>query len=776
MRQGWADTLRTSPFSLWWLAGLWLCYQLPTLPPWPLFAALVAIAGLAACFPAGRRLAVLLLAFTWAGQDAGQRLRQRLPEGPARTVTMPVEITGLPQSTPQGTRFDARILREERAGQKLRLYWYAPAPPLQPGERWLLQLRLKPVVGSFNPGGFDFEGWAFRQRLVATGSVQQGRLLGRAPRLDRLRQRLADGLGGLNAPTEGRALLRALLLGDRQALSDTQWEALAATGTGHLMAISGLHLGLLALWVFWPVRWLMARFRLPCRWLPAREWGLLATLPVTLAYALLAGFSLPTQRAWLMLAAYVLARLLRLHFSLWQVLGAAAVLLTLLNPAQILGAGFWLSFVAVAVLALASGDPGQRRWRQALHAQLAISLAMVPLGLLWFGRASLLALPVNLLLIPLVGWLLLPAGLLGLLLAVFWPEGGQWLLAATASALAGVQQGLDALASMPGMVWQAPGPAWPWLFSLAALLFWLYRRPRQRLTLAALALLLAMPVWVTGARGLAPQPVLRLWVLDVGQGLSAVLQAGGKTLVYDSGPSFRNGGSMSERVLLPFLRTQGIRQIHAYIASHADDDHAGGSAALLRNVPVAHFYSSARRRFPQATPCHRDQQWQWGALRFRFLYPRAGQPYLGNDSSCVLLVQWRDHRLLLPGDAGSTVEWVLLQKNPEIFPLDVLLPGHHGSRSASSPEFVRRARPHHAVFAAGRHNRFDFPKPEVMARYQSSHSHMHFTGGQGAVLLELWPDGHWSVAHWREKHAHLWHWPAAGLHGNPEHHTNILLQ
>ena len=762
MRQGWAHALRHSPLSLWWLAGLWLCYQLPALPAPALFWLLAVSAGMAAYFPATRRPALLLLALAWAGQDAGQRLQQRLPEGPPQTVTLPVEITSLPQASERGWRFDARILQGERAGQKLRLYSYAPAPRLEAGEQWRLRLRLRPVVGSFNPGGFDFEGWAFRQRLVATGTVEQGWLLGRAPRLNRWRQALAAWLDALQAPASGKALLRALLLGDRRGLSDEQWESLAATGTGHLMAISGLHLGLLALWVFWPVRWAVARFRLPCRWLPAREWGLLATLPVTLGYALLAGFSLPTQRAWLMLAAYVLARLLRLHFSLWQLLGAAAMLLTLIDPAQILSAGFWLSFVAVAVLALASGDPGQWRWRRAVHAQLAISLAMVPLGLLWFRRASLLALPVNLLLIPLTGWLLLPAGLLGLLLAMIWPEGGQWLLALDARALAGVQQGLDELARLPAMVWHAHGPAWPWLFSLAALLFWLKHRPGNPGTLAILALLLAMPAWVAGARGLALQPVLSLWVLDVGQGLSAVLQADGKTLVYDSGPSFRNGGSMSERVLLPFLQSRSIRQIDTYIASHADDDHAGGTAALLRNVPVAHFYSSARQRFPQARPCHRGDGWQWGDVHFRFLYPRAGQPYLGNDSSCVLQVQWRGHRLLLPGDAGSTVEWVLLQHDPDLFPLDVLLPGHHGSRSASSPDFVARARPRHAVFAAGRHNRFGFPKPEVVARYHPADSQLHTTGGQGAVRLQLWPDGHWSTTHWRQAHGRLWNWPATG--------------
>ncbi len=760
MRQGLARLLHASPPSLWWLGGLWAFYRLPALPPAAFFAPLAALlTGL--LLLRLWRPAVVVLAVLLAWHDAGLRLAQRLPEGQPVELRLTVSITGLPRTETHGTRFEGQVLHGERQGQRLRLFWPAPAPSLEAGEHWRLQLRLRALSGHHNPGGFDFEGWAFRQRLAATGTVKQGLLLGHEPNLDRWRGRVATWLEGLPAPDEGKALLRALLLGDRRGLSDRQWESLAATGTGHLMAISGLHLGLLALWIYWPVRWLMAGFRLPCRWLPAREWALLATLPVTLAYALLAGFSLPTQRAWLMLLLYVSSRLLLRRFSLWQILAFSAVALTVLDPTQVLSAGFWLSFVAVAVLGLASGglQAGTPSWLGALRAQAAISAAMLPLGLLWFGRASLLSLPVNLVLIPMMAWLILPVGMLGLALAAMLPDWGGPVLSWTAGTLAWVQQTLHGLAALPAMTWQPSGPGWPWLFSLVAVLWWLKRPPTRTWSWLLWALLAFTPLGQWAWQASRNPPVLDLWVLDTGQGLSAVLRTGGHTLVYDSGPSFRNGGAMAERVLLPFLQRMGIRRVDTYIASHADDDHAGGTAALLRQVPVERFLSSAGHRFPEAEPCHRDDGWQWGEVRFRLLYPRPMQPYLGNDSSCVLLVQWQEHRLLLPGDAGHAVEWVLLNRQPQWWPLDVILPGHHGSQTASGEAFVARARPRHAVFAAGRNNRFGFPRPQVVERYRRVGSALHHTGGQGAVQLRLHADGRWQTRHWRGEHRRLWHHP-----------------
>jgi len=244
----------------------------------------------------------------------------------------------------------------------------------------------------------------------------------------------------------------------------------------------------------------------------------------------------------------------------------------------------------------------------------------------------------------------------------------------------------------------------------------------------------------------APAPLppghLRLTLLDVGQGMAAVLRTGRHVLVYDLGPRLSAQFDATSAVVVPFLRHAGVARVDALVLSNGDADHAGVPAALLRAVPVAAAYSGEPARIADLAPrhCHAGQEWQWDGVHFRFLNP-ADPALAGNDASCVLQVRAGDASLLLTGDIGASVERRLLARFGDTLRADVVQVAHHGSRSSSDPGFVAAVRPRLALFSTGYRNRFGFPKPDVVARWRAQGAEILDTQSAGAITLELGPAG-----------------------------------
>lgn len=736
--------------------------RLPTLPPEPL-CWLAALLGVVLLGWRGRRpallrgLALTLLGAGWTGTVAWLALEQRLSvqdQGAARVIE--IEVEGLPRSDALATRFQARILvadDPELLGRRLAISWFADPPPaLRPSERWRLPLRMWPPRGLRNPGGFDYERHALVQRIAAQATVVgSGERLAEAKGIDRLRDDIARRIERSAAPS--LPLLRALAVGDTRGLQDADWDRLRHTGLSHLVAISGLHVGLVAGFAALLLRglyWLRPRLGLR---LPLPQAAALAALIGATAYALLAGLSLPTLRSLLMLAAALAAVVLRREAGLAQPLALAAATLWLLDPLALLTPGFWLSLAGVFWL-LACVPRGQG-WRQAalglLRAQWVLGLALLPLSVAFFGGGSLVGLPLNLLAVPWVTLGVVPVLLLGVLL-LGWPAAADLLFQVAGTMLAALWHLAEYGAGLPAAYLHLPQPSTlTLLLALAGLLLAL--APRGVPGRAA-ALLLLVPLLYPHRERLA-EGEYQVDLLDVGQGLAVLVRTADHTLLYDTGARTRSGFDLGDAVVVPALRALGVSHLDRILVSHGDSDHAGGLVSARAAFPEAALQAGEPRRLGLAA-CRAGQRWQWNAVAFALLHPPEHFPELGNESSCVLRIEGVGGRSLLPGDIGQVIEQRLLREQPDRLPAELLIAPHHGSRSSSSAGFVAAVAPRWVAIAAGAGNRFGHPHAEVLARYQAQGASVLDSASSGRLSWRFGAEGPQLETVERRDHRRFW--------------------
>ncbi|WP_341305397.1 DNA internalization-related competence protein ComEC/Rec2 [Pseudomonas sp. TMP25] len=729
------------------LAGLLLLRFLPALPPlWLLI--LFPIAGLLLLPFRSYPIALFLFGFTWACVSAQWALDDRLaPSVDARTLWLQGQVVGLPEVSGGVVRFELEqaVSRRELLPKRLRLSWYG-GPAVHAGETWRLAVRLKRPHGLVNPQAFDYEAWLLTQRIGATGTVKSGELLtpasGTGAWRDRLRQHL------LATPAHGReGALAALVLGDGSGLSTADWQVLQNTGTVHLMVISGQHIGLLATLLYslvaglarvggWPRSW---------PWLPC---ACVLAFSGALAYGLLAGFEVPVQRACVMVGLVLLWRWRFRHLGVGLPVLLALLAVLLLEPLASLQPGFWLSFGAVALLILIfSGRLGVWPWwGTLLRAQWAMAIGLLPL-LLALGLPVSASGPLaNLVAVPVIGLLVVPLALLGTLLL---PVPG---VEATLLGVAGWVLHLMFMLLSQLSVWL---PAW----LPSALPFWAW----LLVALGALVLLLpaALPMRSLGALLLLPllfSPQQRpeygraeVWLLDVGQGLAVLVRTQQHDLLYDAGPRFGEFDT-GERVVLPSLRALDVRGLDLLLLSHADNDHAGGAAAIKRGLPVSRVVSGEPDNVAhslQAQAC-KSEQWQWDGVAFS-TWQWAGATD-GNQASCVLLVEANGERLWLTGDIDSHAERALLNSTL-LMPAQWLLAPHHGSRSSSSAALLAQVKPAAVLISRGAHNAFGHPHADVMGRYEAVAARAYDTAVQGALRIRL---GAFEPAQGLRNHARFW--------------------
>lgn len=746
--------------------GVWAVQRLAVLPG-PTFVAVLgalgaALLALARCRPRLALAGALLLGCAWAAGCAHWRLADELPAGwEGRDVELTGVVAGLPQGFERGVRF---VFEVERADvpvpRRISLSWYrqvasaeeegdaedAPAalPLPRAGERWRFVARLKRPHGNLNPHGFDWEGWLFERGIRATGYVRKSALTERrdaAPAgVDRLREatraRILRALP--EAPYAG--VVAALAVGDQQAIAQEQWRLFAATGITHLMSISGLHVTMVGALLALLVSALWRRHpRLPLLW-PAQKAAAVAAFAGALGYALLAGFGVPAQRTLYMLGVVVLALVSGRAFGTARVLGAALVLVLLLDPWAVLAAGFWLSFGAVALLFhVAAGRLAARHWlAEWFAAQWAILLGLMPLLLALFQQFSLVSPLANALAIPLVSLAVAPLALLGAL------PGFDWALQLAHALLVPLMDFLAWLAGWPGALWQqhAP-PAWAVPLALAGAAWLLLPRGVPARWAGAF---LFLPLFLLPPARPAPGE-FALTVLDVGQGQAVHVRTATHELLFDAGPDYGGAADAGGRVVAPYLRAAGARRLDALIVSHADSDHAGGADSLLAAMPVAR----AERC------CVAGDAWEWDGVRFRVLHPAAAdydRKLPGNALSCVLKIESAHGAALIPGDIEGRAEQELLARDAASLRADILVAPHHGGKRTSSPAFVAAVGARDVVFPVGYRNRFGHPHPDVVARYADAN--IHRTDAHGAVTLKVGPGGTAPV-HEREARRRYWH-------------------
>jgi competence protein ComEC len=776
--------------ALGFFIGSWWLQRLAHLPPWQWSLLLPVLLVLAVRYGRWRLPVFIAVGFLWAAAVGHWMLTGALDSDlEGKDVVVEGTIASLPETDqahsrfqfqPQGLWLDGKA---KTPPGRLLLSWYGKVPPLRVGEVWRLQVRLKRPHGFMNPGGFDYEAWLFRQGIRAKGYVRSGRgaagqnrrlqaAQGRHP-IDGLRQWLRAQLATVLADRPQRGLVTALAIGDRQDISRAQWTVLTRTGTNHLMAISGLHIGLVAGLAFFLGRWLWSRRpRAALRW-PAPKAGAVLALLAATAYALLAGLSVPTQRALVMVAVVMLGLLLQRRLRPSTLLATALLVVLMADPLAVLAPGFWLSFAAVTVILLGMGGRvgqpgllgmGERVGRPGLwwrwgRVQWLVALGLLPLLLWLFQKASLVSPLANLVAVPWVSLVTVPLTLTGTLLLPLLPFLAKGLLVLSSESLDLLWGLLAWLSHFDLAQWhQTLPPAWAVVCAVMGA-GWLLT-PRG-LPARWLGVVWLLPLFVARPAPLAAGEA-EFTLLDVGQGLAAVVQTRSHVVVFDTGPRFRSGFNTGEAVVAPFLRARGIGRVDLLVVSHGDNDHRGGVPGLVAEMPVTHMESSVPQLLSAfaAAPCVAGEHWQWDGVRFAMLHP--GRRHFrgdgkGNNRSCVLRVDAGDDSVLLSGDIERGAERYLVNTMPAALDADVLVVPHHGSRTSSSAGFVTAVAPRFALFPVGYRNRYGFPKPQIVARYRRHGARLLDTARHGAIDLHL---GGATGVHldetYRQAAAHYW--------------------
>lgn len=734
------------------LLGVTALLQCQSLPAMDL-AILLPVCLLLACgLPRLRIVLLFSVGFLYALAHAHCALYYRLPPNlEGESLTISGRVVSLPEAQPGRIRFNfavddwSGIDQCARLPQRIRLSWYARETGLQAGERWRLRVRLKPPHGFMNPAGFDYETWLFTQGIQATGYVRRSDLnqrLGPAlPGLLRLRAELRERIHGVLGNDRGGALVTALAIGDRSGVQAAEWRVLRRTGTSHLMAISGLHIGLVAALAFFPARWLWSLWPPATRIIPAQRTALLISLVAALLYAALAGFAVPTQRALLMLLVFALAVLGRRRCRLWDGLLLALLAVVILDPLGFLTAGFWLSFLAVAAIGWGMGWrlPQHGLWWRYGRVQWLVALGLAPVLLYWFQEYPLFSALANLIAVPWVSLLVVPPVLLGLMTLVWIPSLAGPLLGMGKWCLLALWPGLVWLSEQAGSVLSQPQPSVPILlagFAGVGLLLLPRAIPGRWIGLCWLLPLL-LPQQARPQAG-----EYRLIVLDVGQGLAAVVETARHVLVYDTGARFSDSFNAGAAAVVPYLQSRGWTSIDMLLVSHGDNDHIGGSHAVAAALPVMLARSSVPEQLPVgAGYCQRGQSWEWDGVRFAILHPPAPDGDNDNNQSCVLHVSAAGGAALLPGDIEAAAERMLLEYAGSHLSAELLIAPHHGSRSSSSFRFIDRVGPDYTVFSTGYRNRYRFPDSDIIRRYQARQTRLFDTAADGAVIFDVGNNG-----------------------------------
>jgi competence protein ComEC len=740
------------------LAGVCTALALPAVPALAISIA-IGVSGLLALvwMPRARWAGAFLIGAGLASLHAGHALAIQLPPWPVqREVEVVGRIVELPRVEPRRVAFVFDV--EDGApvdGRSVRLAWYADhgraAPALHAGERWRLLVRLRAPRGLRNPGGSDGEMHAFADRIAATGYVLDGQRLAPANGLQGWRDAEADRITcAVHGP--GERFVRALALGDTRGLGDDDWTALRADGLTHLIAISGFHVGMVAGAFALLVRLIWWGVPALARRVPARIGAAVVGAIAASGYAAASGFSLPTVRTLLMIGVVALAQCSRRAIAMPQVLAMAGAAMLLVDPLAVLSAGFWLSFAGVAWLLWCMPRAGASAARDLLKAQGVATVGLLPLTVLLFGQASLAGPVANLVAVPWWSLVVAPLSVAGVALDAVHPGAGAWAWCAAAWCFDIAWPLFERLAATPLSLWYLPSAS-PLAVVLALLGAAWCLMPRGTPG-RALALLLWLPLLWPDLHAPAEGDV-EATAIDVGQGLSVLLRTHDHALLYDMGPAVPDGFDAGERSVVPVLHARGVSTVDRMVVSHADLDHVGGLPSVRREVPGRDLLAPAGSGVDGARACIAGQEWTWDGVRFVFLHPLPGFPYVANDSSCVLRIESRHGVVLLTGDISGRIEERLLADDPAAIRADVVFVAHHGSRHSSDEAFVRATGAREAVFSTGHANRFHHPASAVAARWAAAGAQLWNTADAGAVTLRLDAGGP-HVETQRAAHSRLW--------------------
>lgn len=712
-----------------------------------------------------RCLTAGLIGFVWTLWYANSILTWNLPkEWEGKPLLVKGYIATIPNISEHRTSFLFKVknIQSQPIATFIKLSIQNSNYIFHAGEQWQFVVHLKRIHGMMNPGGFDYEAWSFQDGIRASGYVSlnaQAKLLSHHWYhyfLNQLRESLQDKIKKNLPESATSAWISALALGERQNISADKWEILRNTGTNHLMAIAGLHIGFMSGFIFLLVNVCWRQFSFLTLNKPSHDAAAIAALVMALIYSALAGFSIPTQRACIMLTVSSMMLIMRKISISWNAWCFALFCVLLFNPLSILTMSFWLSFGSVALIIYGVSNrlaPSGLWWKLG-RMQWIIALGLIPLSIGLFQQCSFVSFIANSIAIPWIGFLVVPLTLLGCFILLFSTVLGSFVLSKADQMLSYLWTILTYFSHMKILIWYHVIPEY-WILIVASLgvifllspvgfpgryfgLIWFLPLVFYHYSTPALG-----KVWFT--------------LLDVGQGLSAIIQTKNHVMVFDAGPKLSSNYDMGESVVTPFLHSIGAKKIDMLIVSHGDNDHVGGAGALFSHFPVL----TARTSDPVillpfiARYCLRGEKWKWDGVQFEFLYPTEAKLNLDNNSSCVLRVTDANQKhILLTGDIEKLAENELVQIDPGNLSADILVAPHHGSKTSAVASFVNDVNPKYVLFPVGYRNRYHFPHAMVIEKYQRLQAVLFSTEESGAIQFGLSKND--LPMQYRITHRHYW--------------------
>ena len=732
---------------------------------------------------------IFLLGLTWGNIVSHYTLEQRFSSsdvGGLKAITG--TVTGVPQKRGGVVRFDFHIDRavtkegkEFLSGRRVRLRWYEPLETPESGDQWRFKVRLRPPQGYRNTHGFDYEYYLLRSGIHGTGYVLEG---ARRPEsrwtiwgaVDHFRSTFKENLER-SAGLANRGILTALAVGERSGIDSSTRKLLRESGLSHLVAISGLHIGLATLFAYGIAVGFWRVFPGVCQRLPAHFAGWVLGVATALGYSFVAGFPISTIRAFVMVCIGGLLVGSCTRTSPENLLAATMFFVSVTWPLSVTSPGFWLSFSAVWLIfrfvpngrrnLLKDRINDENKFLQRIRSlinylyalmklQLVLLVGMLPLLASIFGEIPLSGPVNNLVAVPAFGFCVVPSALAGLgahLLGysnlvpwILWPADR---LISGILAIAGWFSQISLSTVRVGSVFGAA--------LLVCLGFSFLLKPGAIKLGGAL---LSLGIFWAGS-GLFGGDKLswgefNIAMLDVGQGLAVVVTTRQHVLVYDFGPRYGDF-SLGEAVVLPHLHGENLGAIDVAVLSHSANDHVGGFAAVADQFAIRQQFSGDPGQV-QGVSCHNapEPAWNWDGVHFTFLRSKPAKSRNVNNLSCVLRIQGDYGSALLTGDLESGAEEVLVSRYGAELATDLLQVPHHGSKTSSSWRFLNATNPSYALLSRGKRNRFGHPSPGVMTRYRREHVDVWDTAEEGQIDFRSTAAG-WRVETFSTDSTRFWH-------------------
>lgn len=698
---------------------------------------------LALWLKAARRIVVwFLAAYLWAMMHQWLVRAQGIPDvAIIQRAQISGEVVSIPSTTAIKTEFQFLVhtFNHHPAHSKVLLQCYIDCPVFEPGTAWEFEVKLKKPSDLANLGAMSWVNKMLANHIAWTGYLKPGtyhRLpIEKSWRLawQSARFALAKQLSTALNNQESTGIVQALGLGITTQISKAQWDLFRRTGTTHLMVISGAHIGLVSSLLYAIGLWLWRFSQRLCLFCPAQQAASYMAMLGGVIYAFLAGFAVPAQRA-VIVGLIVFGRNVGgRYLTAWQAWRYALLAVLCMEPHAVLQPGFYLSFMAVAVLLLIHKRFDYKRIKQYLLMQVACVIGLLPMTCYWFSYTALIGVIANLFAIPWVGFCIVPLTLLQMLLMPFvqcsWIE---WLLKSSIHYLFMGLSYVDSLAWL-NLSFSLSDPILLLIGTMVCgVLFLLPIRSLFPLCFVMIGCL---------STTFHPRPQYgAAWVdvLDVGQGLAVVVQTAKHVLLYDTGMRFYQGSDMGTLALLPFFRQQGIQHLDAIVISHPDLDHRGGLESIESQLPSARFIVNDPGYYHRGWNCHDYPDWDWDGVHFSFFSIASQNLITRNDNSCVLQMSAGQNRALLSGDIEAHAEHYLVNRYHDKLRSDILVVPHHGSKTSSSVAFIHQVHPRYALISSGLDNRYHFPHPQTLQTlgYEGSRVLNTMEYGMIRVILE----------------------------------------